>query len=65
MADIPNELAYFVSTMEGVSVNTFKVNAQTTGDVTSSRSIKFTLPNNTILNMRDVRLAFSLDTSNA
>jgi hypothetical protein len=63
MADIPNELAYFVSTMEGVSVNTFKVNAQTTGDVTSSRSIKFTLPNNTILNMRDVRLAFSLDTS--
>ena len=65
MADVPNELAYFVSTLEGVSVNTFKVNAQTTGDVTSSRSIKFTLPNNTILNMRDVRFAFSVDTSGA
>jgi hypothetical protein len=63
MADIPNELAYFVGSLENVSVNTFKVNAQTTGDVTSSRSIKFTLPNNTILNMRDVRFAFSVDTS--
>jgi len=47
----------------GVSTNVFKVNAQTTGDVTSNGVIRFELPSNTLLNLRKTKLKFNVVTS--
>jgi hypothetical protein len=55
----PDALMYYANTLRGVSTNVFRVNAMTTGDVGSSQTIRFELPSNTLLNLRQTRLQFN------
>jgi hypothetical protein len=59
----PAMLSYGISQINGVSANTFRIQAQTTNDVTGGGSIRFTLPTNALVDMRKVKLHFCASTS--
>ena len=57
----PDSLMYYANTLRGVSTNVFRVNAQTTGNVGSNQTIRFELPSNTLLNLRNTRLQLNVE----
>ena len=54
-----SNLAYFLSRMSGVSTNYFRLEPQNTTTATSGKIIRFSLPNNALLNMRTLAFHFS------
>ena len=47
-----NELSYMVSKMEGISVQTFRIEPTNTTDAVAGRKVSFALPSSALLNMR-------------
>ena len=58
MADRLDALNYFVEKVSGVSTNVFRLESQTGTSATASRILRFTLPSNSLLNMRSFSLNF-------
>jgi len=56
-----NELAYMVSQVAGVSVQTFRIEPTNTTDALAGRKVSFALPSSALLNMRTLALHFSAD----
>ena len=56
-----NELAYMVSQVAGVSVQTFRIEPVNTTDCLAGRKVSFNLPSSALLNMRTLALHFSAD----
>ena len=56
----PDSLMYYANALRGVSTNVFRVNAQTTGNVGANQTIRFELPSNTLLNLRNTRLQMNV-----
>jgi len=59
----PAMLSYGISQINGVSANTFKIQAQTTNDITAGGSIRFTIPTNALVDMRKIKLHFCASTT--
>ena len=61
---IPNALAYSISQISGVSVNSFKITSATAGDeVTSGGRFTFLLPSQGILDLKSSKINFSVKTT--
>lgn len=61
----PSELMYGLRSIDGVSHASFKVPAQTTNDLTANAQVRFSLPSNSIVDLRKVRMVFNLTTGGA
>ena len=59
MADRLDALNYFVEKINGVSTNVFRLESQTGTSATANRILRFTLPSNSLLNLRSFCLNFS------
>lgn len=62
---LPSNLSFFMQRLQGVSVSHFKVNPQTDGNQTSGKIVRFELPSNTLLNLKNTRLFFNCVTAGA
>ncbi len=62
---LPANLSFFMQRLQGVSVSHFKVNPQTDGNQTSGKIVRFELPSNTLLNLKNTRLFFNCVTAGA
>ena len=62
---LPANLSYFLSRMQGVSTNYFKIFPNNTGTATPSKILRFELPSNSLLNLRSLQLMFSASTTGA
>jgi len=61
---IPNALAYSISQISGVSVNSFKITSATAGDeVSSGGRFTFLLPSQGILDLKTSKIQFSVKTT--
>lgn len=60
---LPSNVSYFMQRLQGVSVSHYKIHAQTDGNQTSGKIVRFELPSNTLLNLRGTRLFFNASTS--
>ena len=60
---LPGNLSYFLSRMQGVSTNYFKIFPNNTGTATPSKILRFELPSNSLLNLRSLQLMFSASTT--
>ncbi len=58
-------LSYFMSRVEAVSTNTFRLEPQNSTTATPNQSIRFSLPSNALWNTRSTQLLFSASTSGA
>ena len=54
----PN-LAYFLKRLEGVSVNRFQIQPQNSTSATANKVVRFTLPQNALINTKNIALHFS------
>ena len=61
----PSELMYGLRSIDGVSHASFKVPAQTTNDLTANAQVRFSLPSNSIVDLRKVRMVFNITTGGA
>jgi hypothetical protein len=52
-------LAYFLSRLQGVSTNYFRLEPQNTTTATANKIIRFSLPSNALLNMRSLAFHFN------
>lgn len=59
---LPANLSFFMQRLAGVSTSHFKVTPQSSDTATSNKIIRFELPSNTLVNMRNVRLFFNAET---
>lgn len=59
----PSELMYGLRSIDGVSHASFKIPAQTTNDLTANSQVRFSLPSNSIVDLRKVRMVFNLTTT--
>ena len=64
MSMSPN-LVYFVERMQGVSVNTFRLESQNRTNASANDIITFELPSNAILNLRSFKVFGNIETANA
>ena len=62
---LPGNLSYFLSRMQGVSTNYFKIFPNNTGTSTPSKILRFELPSNSLLNLRSLQLMFAASTTGA
>ena len=60
MAYNPN-LAYFLTRLQGVSTNYFRLEPQNTTTASANKIIKFSLPSNCLLNTKSLSLMFNAD----
>jgi len=62
---LPSNLSFFMSRLQGVSTSHFKVFPQSSDTASSGKIIRFELPNNSLVNMKNLRLFFNAATANA
>lgn len=60
MAYNPN-LSYFLSRLQGVSTNYFRIEPQTGTSATANKIIRFSLPSNCLLNTKSLAFMFNAD----
>ena len=58
-----SNLAYFLSRLQGVSTNYFRLEPQNSSTATANKIIRFHLPSNALLNMRSLKFMFSASTA--
>lgn len=51
---LPANLSYFLSRMQGVSTNYFKIFPNNTGTASPNKILRFELPSNSLLNLRSI-----------
>ena len=59
----PSELMYGLRSIDGVSHASFKIPAQTTNDLTANAQVRFSLPSNSIVDLRKCRMVFNVTTA--
>ena len=62
---LPANLSYFLSRMQGVSTNRFKIYPNNTGTATPNKIVRFELPSNSLLNLKSMQMMFTASTSGA
>ena len=60
---LPANLSYFLSRMQGVSANRFKIYPNNTGTATPNKIVRFELPSNSLLNLKSLQMMFSASTT--
>jgi len=58
-----SNLAYFLSRLQGVSTNYFRLEPQNSSTASANKIIRFHLPSNALLNMRSLKFMFSASTA--
>lgn len=58
-----SNLAYFLSRLQGVSTNYFRLEPQNSATASANKIIRFHLPSNALLNMRSIKFMFSASTA--
>ena len=61
---LPANLSFYMSRLQGVSTSHFKIFAQSSDTASSGKIIRFELPNNSLVNMKSLRLFFNAATTN-
>ena len=56
-------LSYMLSRVQAVSTQTFKLNPQNSTTATANQQIRISLPSNTLLNLRSMKLLFRATTA--
>jgi hypothetical protein len=59
---LPANLSFFMQRLAGVSTSHFKITPQSSDTATSNKIIRFELPSNTLVNMRNIRFFFNAET---
>ena len=62
---LPSNVSFFMQRLQGVSTSHFKIHPQTDGNQTSGKIVRFELPSNTLINLRNTRLFFNANTAGA
>ena len=62
MSAYPESMRYFLDEVNGFSTNTFKLFPQNQDSATANRILRFTLPSNSLLNLRSFSLFFNMTT---
>jgi hypothetical protein len=62
MSAYPESMRYFLDEVNGFSTNTFKLFPQNQDSATANRILRFTLPSNSLLNLRSFQLYFNMST---
>jgi len=66
MANIlPANISFFMQRLQGVSTSHFKVFPQSSDNGTSGKILRFELPSNSLVNLRNLRLFFNASTAGA
>ena len=60
MSAYPESMRYFLDEVNGASFNVFKLEPQNSNAATSNRILRFTLPSNSLLNLRSFQLYFNM-----
>ncbi len=63
MSAYPESMRYFLDEVNGVSTNIFRLEPQNSNSATANRILRFTLPANSLLNLRSFKLWFSASTN--
>jgi len=61
----PPQLSYFLDRVSGFSTNTFKLFPQNAVNASPNQIVRFTLPNNSLLNLKSFAFRFSASTTGA
>lgn len=62
---LPPNVSYFMSRLQGVSTSHFKIFPQNSGAQTANKIIRFEMPSNTLLHLKNCRLLFNISTSSS
>ena len=62
---LPPNVSYFMSRLQGVSTSHFKIFPQNSGAQTANKIIRFELPSNTLLHLKNCRMLFNITTSSS
>jgi hypothetical protein len=58
---LPANVSFFMQRLAGVSTSHFKIQPQGSDSATSNKIVRFELPSNTLVNMKNIRLMFNAD----
>jgi len=56
---LPSNISFFMSRLQGVSVSHFKIFPETNQTADANKIIRFSLPSNSLVNLKSLRMAFS------
>ena len=62
---LPSNVSFFMQRLQGVSTSQFKVFPQSSDNATSGKIIRFEMPSNSLVNLRNVRMFFNASTAGA
>ena len=62
---LPSNVSFFMSRLQGVSTSQFKVFPQSSDNATSGKIIRFELPSNSLVNLKNTRMFFNASASGA
>ena len=62
---LPSNVSFFMQRLQGVSTSHFKVFPQSSDNGTSGKILRFELPSNSLVNLRNLRLFFNASTAGA
>ncbi len=62
---LPSNVSFFMQRLQGVSTSQFKVNPQSSDNATSGKIIRFELPSNSLVNLKNLRMFFNAKTTGA
>lgn len=65
MSSYDSNLSYFLSRLQGVSTNYFRLEPQNPNNATANNIVRFSLPSNCLLNTRSMRFMFNVATAGA
>ena len=62
---LPSNVSFFMQRLQGVSTSQFKVFPQSSDNATSGKIIRFEMPSNSLVNLKNVRMFFNASTAGA
>ena len=62
---LPSNVSFFMQRLQGVSTSQFKVNPQSSDNGTSGKILRFELPSNSLVNLKNLRMFFNASTAGA
>ena len=62
---LPSNLSFFMSRIQGTSISHFKIFPQSSDTATSGKIIRLEMPNNSLVNFKNLRLFANISTANA
>jgi len=62
---LPSNVSFFMQRLQGVSSSQFKVNPQSSDNGTSGKILRFELPSNSLVNLKNLRMFMNCSTAGA